>query len=744
VGIAVDSATHRVYVANYGDDTVTVLDGFCGDPSQYCGTRVSFVAIIHVGSHPLGVALDAYTNRLFVTDSSDDAVTVINTETLAVVAKVSVGHAPYGVAIDSGLHHVFVSNSQDATVSVIDENVKEINYTVTSTPAVVQTVRVGLSPHGVAVDTTGDVIVANHGDNTVTIFRDSKTSPVRSFPVGAQPEAVAVDPSVHTIIVTNVGDNTVSEFTAPGANDIIYVPLRFCVLEKTSYAGTSPGFTRLGQLGRQTGPIDPASIHTISATDRAYLTKDVVRPSLAELVDAANNIWVPQAHIQFEMTGHPPFRIPVLPDPMSTNPPISGGEIYDHPLGGPIEAAGSDCLEAWNTLYPETWAGIPVVVVVNYWSGSMTLGVTTPLPDNLKDSPELCSEPRQVPSADLGSVVTTIEDPASYPTFEQDILDAPYVLAHELGHALLLGHGQGVSRPGSGLQPAGEGLTSTNPGPRIFDSYCDPQWTPTSPPGAPPSLMTQSAGQTGQLTPLQIEAARAMAALYPGSGRAYNSFETGWYGSQVVDARCEKPPCGLQPRLDVVRASLWARAAAPQATLSFSPWLISATDAKTQYFLVVRSAAGRIEGCPIARLGFPTGTMHANLAAEVVLDKGDPVSVRLWHCQDGSLRLVNPADIHVTVTNKAATHAAGSSSGLSAVSINFPARTVPPVNHGLRLEVASQDWANPRLILRIPQETQATHKIPLIVWLVIAAGLLIVIGGCITYISWRRRRLPAA
>jgi YVTN family beta-propeller protein len=287
VGIAVDSATHRVYVANYGDDAVTVLDGFCGDLSQYCGTHVSYVAIIPVGGLPVGVALDTYTHRLFVTDSSDDVVTVVNTETLAVVAKVSVGRAPYGVAIDSGMHRVFVSNSRDGTVSVIDENVKEINYTVTSTPAVVQTVGVGLSPHGVAVDTTGDVIVANNGDNTVSIFRDSRTSPVRSFPVGAQPEAAAVDPSVHTVIVTNAGDNTVSEFTAPDASDIIYVPLRLCVLAKTSYAGTSPGFTRVGVLGRKTSFIDPASIHTISATDRVYLTKDVVRPSLVRTYASA-------------------------------------------------------------------------------------------------------------------------------------------------------------------------------------------------------------------------------------------------------------------------------------------------------------------------------------------------------------------------------------------------------------------------------------------------------------------------
>jgi YVTN family beta-propeller protein len=67
---------------------------------------------------------------------------VIDASTRTVTATVPVGTGPWGVAVDPGTHTVYVTNISDNTVSVIDG----------STRTVTAAVPVGKHPRGVAVD----------------------------------------------------------------------------------------------------------------------------------------------------------------------------------------------------------------------------------------------------------------------------------------------------------------------------------------------------------------------------------------------------------------------------------------------------------------------------------------------------------------------------------------------------------------------------------------------------------------
>ena len=77
-------------------------------------------AAVPVGKHPNGVAVDPGTHTVYVTNFDDNTVSVIDASTRTVTATVPVGKKPGGVAVDPGTHTVYVTNFDDNTVSVIE------------------------------------------------------------------------------------------------------------------------------------------------------------------------------------------------------------------------------------------------------------------------------------------------------------------------------------------------------------------------------------------------------------------------------------------------------------------------------------------------------------------------------------------------------------------------------------------------------------------------------------------------
>ncbi|GGP91442.1 YncE family protein [Streptomyces roseolilacinus] len=106
-GIAVDAPRHRAYVAGSGSATVCVIDTVTGGVT---GTDVA--------PGPVDVAVDSRGDA-YVTQS-DGTVTVIDAVSHGVSATVPVGSHPRGLAFEPHSGRVYVANSGDGTVSVID------------------------------------------------------------------------------------------------------------------------------------------------------------------------------------------------------------------------------------------------------------------------------------------------------------------------------------------------------------------------------------------------------------------------------------------------------------------------------------------------------------------------------------------------------------------------------------------------------------------------------------------------
>jgi YVTN family beta-propeller protein len=113
----VDPGSHTVYVTNFKDNTVSVIDA---------STR-TVTATVPVGEDPIGVAVDPGSHTVYVANEVSRTVSVIDASTRTVTATVPVGGNPVQVAVDPGTHTVYVANGispghrdSDNTVSVIE------------------------------------------------------------------------------------------------------------------------------------------------------------------------------------------------------------------------------------------------------------------------------------------------------------------------------------------------------------------------------------------------------------------------------------------------------------------------------------------------------------------------------------------------------------------------------------------------------------------------------------------------
>ena len=257
-GVAVNPMTNMIYVSNYNDQTVSVIDG----------TQNTITATIPVPGYPAGIGVNSSSNTVYVALGAQTGVgslAVINGSTNSVTTTIPVDQAPFAVAVNPTTNMIYVTNNfgavggqnnDDGTVSVING----------STNALAATFHVGANPSGVAIDpatnylyvtiynfdgsgpgptavkvldgTAGnqlgimtpsappwliDINPTTHrayvtesgpfgGNNVDVIDITTASSPtlVATVPVGTDPYGVAVDATDNLVYVSNYGGNTVS------------------------------------------------------------------------------------------------------------------------------------------------------------------------------------------------------------------------------------------------------------------------------------------------------------------------------------------------------------------------------------------------------------------------------------------------------------------------------------------------------------------------------------------------------
>jgi YVTN family beta-propeller protein len=193
-GLAVNSSTGHVYLANYHANTVTVLDG---------ETTTVIDTISGNFNQPQLIAINETTNRVYVTNDKGGGqlnpsfVTVIDGATNTIVGSIPVGSSPHGIAVNPVDNQIYISAAgNDPGLTIVDG----------TTDTVVTTIPLAVSVSGIGIDTTlNRIYIADSFGNRVSVV-DGASATVTHIDSTPFPVSIAVDSVRHRAYVSNQGD----------------------------------------------------------------------------------------------------------------------------------------------------------------------------------------------------------------------------------------------------------------------------------------------------------------------------------------------------------------------------------------------------------------------------------------------------------------------------------------------------------------------------------------------------------
>jgi YVTN family beta-propeller protein len=221
-GLDINPNTQTLYVANQGDNTVSVIDTFACNQHQLAGCNQTWQTA-PVGSTPFRLSVNKTTNSIYVA-GLDGTVSIIDGATCNAAVNSScnqaqpftaVGATPNDMAIDEATNTIYVANRSSNTVSIVDGthcqgsdasgcgqpwpafNVADLPQSLFFDPRT-RTLYVGSD-----VDTMGDDVVSiidtRHCNNSDATDCSAKAT----IPVLDSPIAIGILSDTNTVFVLN-------------------------------------------------------------------------------------------------------------------------------------------------------------------------------------------------------------------------------------------------------------------------------------------------------------------------------------------------------------------------------------------------------------------------------------------------------------------------------------------------------------------------------------------------------------
>ncbi|MBO0767112.1 MAG: beta-propeller fold lactonase family protein [Solirubrobacterales bacterium] len=197
VDVSARHQTHRVVVGQApqtlaaspsgGQVVVTCADGVYAFSTRSLKAHKSPQAF----SNPHGVAITPSGKHIWVTDSENNRVVVLDSTHLKAEKTIKVGNTPWCVTFDQGAKKAYVTNINDDTVSVIDtKHYKVINTIKLGSFPVTNTVTKGTytqlhhQPGAIATAPDGSIWVASNSSSSIAVIDPSSEKVTSSLELG--------------------------------------------------------------------------------------------------------------------------------------------------------------------------------------------------------------------------------------------------------------------------------------------------------------------------------------------------------------------------------------------------------------------------------------------------------------------------------------------------------------------------------------------------------------------------------
>lgn len=274
--VAVDAPAGRVFVANFSDSSVSVLDTSSGRvlrtvavagqpalvvvvsrshrapvvpaPLQFFPNNITVLdsrtgavlGTVPRTSDASAVAVDQRSGHAFVIDGSADSLRMLDLASRRVVRTAPVGpdprrgYDPQAVAADQRTGHVFVVNAATPSLSLFDAHTAARLRTISLGPPC-QGCEIATDEYVAAVDEhTARLFVTNGSRGSVSVFDTATGSLLRTVPVGAYPSGVAVDSRARHVFVSGTGLSMLDARSGRGRRTIAASGGLLAVDERTS------------------------------------------------------------------------------------------------------------------------------------------------------------------------------------------------------------------------------------------------------------------------------------------------------------------------------------------------------------------------------------------------------------------------------------------------------------------------------------------------------------------------------
>jgi YVTN family beta-propeller protein len=186
----------RVFITNGRDGTVSIIDASIVDASIVNGAKPAKIADVATGSSPAGIAASSLSAAMYVIDSVDGNIAVIEPNALKVSRRIEARPGLSSIQFAPGGRWGFVTNSIENVVNVIDSATAKIITTATD---------IGKNPDQVAF-TNDFAYIRAAGSDQVRMVRlaplgkDAEAN-IASFPAGQIPPGAAKAESFASAIV---------------------------------------------------------------------------------------------------------------------------------------------------------------------------------------------------------------------------------------------------------------------------------------------------------------------------------------------------------------------------------------------------------------------------------------------------------------------------------------------------------------------------------------------------------------